>query len=436
MEIAGGLRELYSLYRCGALTYEEYQDAKRVVLSTASAPFGGVTAPLPAVQSLPPAPPIEAVPPAPSLPQETPPLLHAEIPLEAKPIEREVAQPRRVSQSPPSFQRCADLMDEASKLIGRLERDALPDPEPVKVESIAHYAAPLPTVLPESERERQFVPQIALPQAGPVVPLQQFSDPLEEAARTRAVAVSKFEQAIANDLALLKSAAEGMKTTSAGPLPPPPLSPEPSSFVAGHVVDEAQALPPAPVLSFEASYLKHLDAAGSVSPERSVSLHKSISAAQRLRIPQEDPVPSVAPSMLWDTALCRGVHVSADAREATCTGGVEGAVSHVMVGTSPFDPFVVRALPQRTFEWSVVLLLRTANCKEVLVGMTGRGVAGTATYVLRGDGCALSEQPNGTHVAQHYSPPLGELSQRGITTVCVTCRIVDSTLSFNVDGMV
>ncbi|KAJ9447299.1 hypothetical protein DIPPA_11517 [Diplonema papillatum] len=127
----------------------------------------------------------------------------------------------------------------------------------------------------------------------------------------------------------------------------------------------------------------------------------------------------------WDGALSRGVHISSDGREATCTRSNGG---HVVVGTAPFDPAV-----RGGFLWNTVLMLRTIASKDVLVGMTGRGARGSAAFVLRGDGCIVSEVYDGTHVGQFYSKPLGT-SHSIVTTVSITCKIDGRTMRFCVDG--
>eukprot|EP01060_Flectonema_neradi_P038938 TRINITY_DN8349_c0_g1_i1.p1 TRINITY_DN8349_c0_g1~~TRINITY_DN8349_c0_g1_i1.p1 ORF type:complete len:534 (+),score=117.97 TRINITY_DN8349_c0_g1_i1:62-1663(+) len=137
------------------------------------------------------------------------------------------------------------------------------------------------------------------------------------------------------------------------------------------------------------------------------------------------PPPSGDSELLrWDPRLSRGVHLSDDGREAMCVGDSGG---HVVVGTTPFDPTV-----HTSFMWSVVLMLRRASSTDILVGMTGRGESGKASFALRGDGCVVSEHHDGLSVGHHYSSPLG--SDKSVTTVCISCRIEESALSFTVDG--
>ena len=138
------------------------------------------------------------------------------------------------------------------------------------------------------------------------------------------------------------------------------------------------------------------------------------------------PVDSSSDALLrWDSRLCRGVHLSDDGREAMC---ISTSTGHVVVGTTPFDPSV-----HTSFMWSVVLMLRRLSSKDILIGMTGRGIRGKASFALRGDGCVVSELYDGQSVGHHYSPPLG--SDKDVTTVCISCRIEESSLSFTVDGM-
>ena len=227
--------------------------------------------------------------------------------------------------------------------------------------------------------------------------------------------------------------------------PPPPPPPPPPHVGAGGVggafnaVHAAQALD---VHGFEAAALPRPPVP---QPRTSVRAPGSLCS----------PPPTTQrtmPPMLWDVTLCRGVHVSSDLREATCVaggsgggGGDEGGdasgAAHVVVGTVAYDPLVVMELPERRFEWSVVLLLKSPASRDILVGVTGRGVSGTATFVLRGDGCAISEQSvEGTQLRMGYSPPLGGSSAAEggcgslMTTATVTCKAVNNTLHFDVNG--
>eukprot|EP01063_Lacrimia_lanifica_P020532 TRINITY_DN27828_c0_g1_i1.p1 TRINITY_DN27828_c0_g1~~TRINITY_DN27828_c0_g1_i1.p1 ORF type:complete len:801 (+),score=84.54 TRINITY_DN27828_c0_g1_i1:127-2529(+) len=126
----------------------------------------------------------------------------------------------------------------------------------------------------------------------------------------------------------------------------------------------------------------------------------------------------------WDVNLHRGVALSSDGREAT---GVPSNVGgHVAVATVPYDPSSHLA-----YSWTVLLLLNRSACKEVLVGLTGRSDTGNVTFVLRGDGCVVSELNGATRVRHAYAPALPAAARDPIT---VACSVQNGKMSFVING--